>query len=116
MLCDICSKVGDCCKIVSNRCKDFRAKDSISLDDIKIEDTVYLIKYIPFGSGKYVIYRCETIEHYFRDGLIESDVYKLNDESLFGKVLLDNNMLLFRTKEEAKKAIRELRKENYHVV
>lgn len=118
MICDICSKANDCCKIVSSRCEDFRVKGSILTSDMNIGDIVYFIDNISYSPFTYRIYGCEIIEDYGVDGFVRAKFICKNSDGTYyyPRITLSNDMLLFKTKEEAKKAIRELRKENYHVV
>ncbi len=118
MICDICSRANSCCKIVSNRCEDFRVKGSILIIDMNIGDIVYFIYVISSSPFLYEIRSCEIVEDYGVDGLVRGEVVCKNSDgiSYYSRITLSDKMLLFKTKEEAKKAIRELRKEDYHVV
>lgn len=118
MICDICSKANGCCKIVSNRCEDFRVKGSILTSDMNMGDIIYFIYDTACSPFVYKIHSCEIVEDYGIDEFVRAKVICKNSDGTqyYPRITLSNNMLLFRTKEEAKKAIRELRKENYHVV
>lgn len=118
MICDICSRANNCCKIVSNRCEDFRVKGSILTSDMNTGDIIYFIDDISYSPFVYRIYSCKIVEDYGVDGFVGAKFICKNsdDISYYLRITLSDKMLLFKTKEEAKKAIKELRKEDYHVV
>lgn len=116
MLCDICSKANNCYKIVSNKCEDFRVKGSILTSDMSVGDIVYLIGVTSCPPFVYRIYSCEIVEDYGIDVRAKFICKNSDGTYYYTRIVLNDNKLLFRTKEAAKKAIRELRKEDYHAV
>lgn len=118
MICDVCSRANNCCKIVSNRCEDFRVKGSILTSDMNTGDIIYFIDDISYSPFVYRIYSCEIVEVYGIVGYVIGKFVRKNSDGTYcySRITLSDKMLLFKTKEEAKKAIKELRKEDYHVV
>lgn len=90
MLCEYCAHESECTKITSGVCRDFRYFNSVDVENIKVEDTVYLLKRNGDSTVCPCQFKIESIGESFVKGYIldKNGIFRENRERSMPKSVI----------------------------